>query len=233
MKKNLFILLIALTTIFAFSITADASQNQPPTNLQEALTLANQELRQEIGYDYFTPTNSEGRPINFVMVEGLGGVVIGESGPYGALVYGDPHGDANEGQNRYLGYTILDEDFTNPAFPHDAWAGGYLEDRNWIATPWGDERITSQYAIYMNDFDNKTKYLPNIQKGIAIYYADVSRGGDSSYWNSWSEYVHILVPPTKYTWGMGRRTVGGRSLKTGSPFLQEGEASQKGVLNWA
>jgi len=204
MKKKIFVCLTILLTLFSFSPVTKANQNQPPDNLQEAVNLVNQEL----GREYFTQTNLTGESINWIKISGLSGVTIGStSDTFGALVYGDPHSDPSDnpqtknGQYRYLGYTYNGEHYTNPAFPHDAWAGGYLEDRHWIKTPW-DNNVVS--GVSQNDFDGNTKYLPNIQRGIATYYTDVSKGGDSDYCNNWYQYVHILVPPTEYTWGMGR-----------------------------
>lgn len=195
MKRKIimvFSLLLLLSSLWQFSAVAKA----PPGNQQEAILLANEEL----GFEYFTQTNLAGKQISWIKIGGLSGISIGNTDDtYGALVYGDSHGDTNDGQGRYLGYTYNGEEYTNPAFPHDAWAGGYLEDRNWISEPWRNIQGTAY-----NEFDGKNKYLPNIQKGLAIYYADVSRGGESDYWNSWHEYTHVLVPPTEYTWGMGR-----------------------------
>ncbi|WP_286725735.1 Ig-like domain-containing protein, partial [Pelotomaculum sp. PtaB.Bin117] len=207
---------VALTLLFFLTKTY-ANQNQFPTNKQEAVNYANQELYSQykdlLGPEYFTETNIVDKQINWIQIGGLSGVTIGSSNnTYGALVYGDPHGDtsteseslgpqtnSDEIQYRYLGFTYNDEDYSNPAYPHDAWAGGYLEDRKWIVDPW----YNIEGAV-LNSFDGDTKYLPNIQKGIAIYYSDISLGGSSPYWNNWSQYVHILVPPTQYTWGMGR-----------------------------
>jgi len=206
MKYKLTII-VGILLLFIFSQTTQAVQ--APTNLQEAVTSANQELNSK----YFTETNIDDKPINWVKIGGIQNVSIGSANDtYGALVYGDPHGSTSteseslgpsnssgEIQYRYLGYTKKGEDYTNPAYPHDAWAGGYLEDRNWIKEPWNN--IDS--AI-LTPFDGDTKYLTNIQKGISLYYSDISLGGSSPYWTNWSSYCHILCPPTEFTWGMGR-----------------------------
>jgi len=194
LRRKIIITITILLLLILNPISSFASE--PPTNLQEAVSLANDEL----GYEYFIPINSSGQSLNWVMIKGVSGVTIGNTNDtYSALVYGAPHGDTKGSEYRYIGYTKNGEDFTNPDFPHDAWAGGYLEDRNWITAPW-----VNVPGNFRNDFDGDSKYLPNIQKGLALYYADITKGGDSPYWNSWHEYVHILVPPTKYTWGMGR-----------------------------
>lgn len=192
-NKCLFIFIIPLLICFSSTMALAAV----PTSKQEAVGMANEEL----GRIYFSPTNNNGKPLEWLLSKRLSSVIIGSSGGgYGVLVYGAPHGNVKNGESRYVGYTKNDEDYTNPDFPHDAWYGGYLEDRKWVEAPW-DRHIPGQDK---NDFDGKVKYLPNIQKGIALYYADISRGGDSPYWSNWHKYVHILVPPTEYTWGMGR-----------------------------
>lgn len=201
MKDKSILIIVVLLGFLMFSTIVKADQQQTPDNLQEAIKLANKELG-NLGYDpnYFTQTNTVGKPIKWQQITGLSSVNIGNSGnTYGALVYGYLHGDISNNQRRYIGYTYKNEYYTNPAFPHDAWGGGYLEDRIWIKSPWVN--VPGEKA---NDFDGDSKFLPNIQKGLALYYADVSRAGDSPYWNNWHKYVHILVPPTKYTWGMGR-----------------------------
>lgn len=198
MKYRYLFLITILITVFAFTTTAKAKQHRAPGSLPEAVTMANQEL----GNEYFTQTNSADKPIKWVKITGISSVLIGNSdNTYGALVYGEPHpdNDIKNEQYRYIGYTKKNEDYTNPAFPHDAWNGGYIEDRNWVKNPWKNVP-----GALENSYDGDSKYLPNIQKGLSVYYADISKGGDSSYWINWYQYVHILVPPTEYTWGMGR-----------------------------
>ncbi|NPV72325.1 MAG: hypothetical protein HPY89_00725 [Pelotomaculum sp.] len=122
--------------------------------------------------------------------------------PLYTITWGSPHGDTKDGQQRYIGYTKLDEDFTNPAFPHDAWAGGVLEDREWINEPWWRNELGQQ----KNKYDGQPKYYDNIASGVQLYYGDVIAGPAArpGFWNNLSNYVHILVPPTTLTWGMGR-----------------------------
>ncbi|NTW05563.1 MAG: hypothetical protein HGA27_05555 [Peptococcaceae bacterium] len=163
---------------------------------KEALIAANR----EIGWEYFTDLNNSNRSLKWIFSKKLSNIMIGKSKGFGSLVYGTPHGDIRDGENRYTGYTKKDEYCSNPEFPHDAWQGGYLEDRHWLTLPW---RVESQERV-KNDFDGEKKYLSNIQMGIALYYPDISRGGNSVYWDNWHNYVNVLMPPTQFTWGMGR-----------------------------
>ena len=198
MRYKTILCVIFVIIILCFTTASMVGQSHSPGNLQEAVTMANDELYY-IGYKYFEDSNVAGKPIRLVQIMGLSSVSIGSTNTYGALAYGDSHEEIKNGQSRYIGYTYYNEDYTNPAFPHDAWSGGYLEDRDWIPEPWNNVP-----GAVVNDFDGDSRYLPNIQKGLSFYYTDISRGGDSHYWNNWHKYVHILAPPTKYTWGMGR-----------------------------
>jgi len=185
MKRKIIVLISFLILFSVAQFSHAATQSQPPGNLQEAISLANQ----EIGWEYFTLKNKIDKALRLDNLTELGYV----------LVYGEVHGDKKGNESRYLGYTWNDEDYTNPIFPHDAWGGGVLEDRNWIMEPWNNV----QGAI-ANSFDGNSKYLTNIQAGLKQYYADVIQGEGSQYWNKWHQYVHILQPPTYWTWGMGR-----------------------------
>ena len=185
--------------------------------------------------NHFTETNSAGKPLR------MHEVYLGESGQVQGpifdiiqkigsamyvLTWGDPHNDPGEGDKnghkRYIGYTYLDEDFTNPAFPHDAWGGGVLEDRHWIETPWENDTIKTNFGVQESKYDSHPElYLRSMQFGLAAYYADVLDGVEKvqsgnkvkyiinpnkrpEFWYNLADYVHVLVPPSAYTWGMGR-----------------------------
>nr|WP_243175175.1 hypothetical protein [Desulfofundulus sp. TPOSR] len=198
LKKLKKVVVFFLCTLMIFSIPAGPALAGPPASLEEAKAAANQELLEKFGVpDYFTDTNISGKPLrrHELAEPGYG---------YYVLTWGDPHGDIKNGHRRYVGYTYNDEDFTNPTFPHDAWAGGKLEDRNWIKRPWDNKELQQKYNIVPNNFDGSPKLLWHIQAGLIIKYSDVSLLAQSPMWEHWHEYVHIMVPPTQYSWGMGR-----------------------------
>jgi len=175
---------------------------------QEIIQRANDETG-----GHFSETNKAGRPLALRQIERgqVQGPIwrmvdrIAPGLPLYVLTWGDPHNEPGEsdrdGQPRYLGYTYWNEDFTNPAFPHDAWAGGKLEDRNWIEEPW-------YYAPGQqpNDYDGKAEYREAVALGLKLYYGDVVYGPKlrPEFWGSLEKYVHVLAPPSYYTWGMGR-----------------------------
>lgn len=183
MKYRLSVLVVVL--LLCLAQVAQATEKQSPSSLPEAIKMANEEL----GWGYFKQVNDFSKSLRFENLSNLGYV----------LVYGNAHGETSGTESRYLGYTKEDEDYTNPKFPHDAWAGGKLEDRTWIKEPWMNVPGT-----VANSFDGNQKYLPNIQAGLKQYYADVLKGESSPYWNNWHQHIHILQPPTYWTWGMGR-----------------------------
>lgn len=194
--KKCIVLIMALITIFLSSSVVLAAE-KCPTTIDEALKAANEEVAPICGVpDYFQYFNSHSKPINKTRWLEKDRVLF---------AYGEPYGDEKDGRYRYLGETTLGEDFTNPYFPHDAWAGGQLESRNWIPAPWEKSYITKDFKIFKdNDFNNRSEYLPSIQRGLELFYAEAIQGPSNPMWNHWHEYLHILQPPTKWAWGLGR-----------------------------
>jgi len=176
--KKLVAILIILSIMLTF-IPTYAEIIYPPGTVDEAVQRANG----QIGSEYYN--------IKMVNKE------VWEK--YGALVYGNPHGTKKGDEYRYLGYTPEGAEYTNYIFPHDDWGGGYLEDRNWIETPWNDDYCRSQGAKE-NPFNNKAAYEPAIEEGLRTAYGDYMKGTK----NDWYKYMQILQPPTDFTPGMGR-----------------------------
>lgn len=175
-KITAFILIITLLLLSSLSVLADKIQigpNQPET-IEEAVTLANT----EIGYEYF----EQDKVHKEVWKE------------YLSLVYGSPHGDKKGKEYRYLGKTPQEEPFTNIAFPHDAWAGGYLDDREWLEAPWNEGYAKD------NRFNNNEDYEISIELGLAMFYGGAFRWEKED----WYKCVQVMQPPTDYTFGMGR-----------------------------
>ncbi|BAF58351.1 hypothetical membrane protein [Pelotomaculum thermopropionicum SI] len=164
--------------------------------------------------DYYLDVSKNGHPINYVSIPILSNYLKG-GGYYGCLVYGDPHGDYKDGQYRYLGYTLDGEDYTNVAFPPDASHTGYFEDQQWIIWPWADSDVTANYTIeFNNNLDGTNRYAQNIRQGILVYYTDPNNANNYQvkgiapetldFWDNIHQYIHVLAPPTKWAWGIGR-----------------------------
>lgn len=197
--RNVVAVLSALLIFLSFSSMTIGAEKSPVT-LEEAINTANDELESLYGLDlYFRPFNLNGKAINPDRWKEKGRALF---------AYGDPFGDIKitpEGPRyRNLGKTVDGQDFSNPHFPNDAWLGGKLEDRNWIKAPWDNDSIKDEYKIWINKFNNDIRYLHSIQDGLKFYWSDVLIGPNSPIWNNWHEYVHILQPPTRWAWGLGR-----------------------------
>lgn len=205
MIKKILLLFIAITII---SISINTYAVKLPETIDQALQMANAELRESLGlnYDYFEKKNANGKEINEELAIGSWSGMAGLKGvgTDSVLVYGQPTElNASVNRHRYLGETIGGDKFTNMFFPNDAWGGGYLEDRNWIKNPWNNKKTEANAQDTTFDAKNiSDKYLPNIIAGIESYYKDVLKGSYKT--KDWHNYVHVLQPPTKYAWGMGR-----------------------------
>ncbi|MBP7279349.1 MAG: hypothetical protein KBA11_08055 [Sedimentibacter sp.] len=169
-----------LSSSYPDNIYLEWGPEQPET-LEEAVTMANT----EIGYEYFDIKEANRD--------------LWENSMPKFLVYGSPHGDKKDGEYRYLGHTPEEEPFTNIKYPHDAWAGGYLDDRNWIEFPWRDKQCQDMGAKE-NSFNNNPNYEDCIKYGLKLYYEGYVKGTK----HDWYKCVQILQPPTDYTFGMGR-----------------------------
>ena len=144
--------------------------------IEEAVAMANT----EIGYEYFD--------INEINKD------TWEKYKSLFLLYGSPHGDKKDEEYRYLGYTPENEPFTNIFFPHDAWAGGYLDDREWIEAPWKED------SAPRSPFNNNPEYETNIENGLELYYKEFFKGTKKD----WYKCVQIMQPCTDNNIGMGR-----------------------------
>ncbi|MFZ5634723.1 MAG: Athe_2463 domain-containing protein [Bacillota bacterium] len=163
---------------------------------------------------YYLDVDKKGDQLSYVSIPILSNYLKGDS-YYGCLVYEAPHVNLKDGQYRYLGYTLRGEDYTNVAFPPDVAHTGYFEDQQWIYWPWRDDDVKANYNIdFNNDLDGSDRYALNIRHGILIYYSDPNNannykvygidGSTREFWDNIQQYVHILAPPTKYAWGIGR-----------------------------
>ncbi|MCL6479990.1 MAG: hypothetical protein K6T65_16615, partial [Peptococcaceae bacterium] len=221
--KRIMYVITALAVIFLFNAASVgiASAEDKGITIMTAKefvdTFGVQEIIDEANADtggHFTDTNVNGDKLNVTELNNgfSQGPIYRNIQKYGNALYipawGSFHGDnSTNGQSRYLGYTYYGEDFTNPAFPHDAWAGGKLEDRNWIKEPWNDNRVKNNYAVFQSDYDiTNNDFLKNMQFGLYLYYKDVIAGKKQrpDFWGDLQNYVHVLTPPSAFTWGLGR-----------------------------
>ncbi len=177
--RRVIVSILIIILLLPLTIHADNITSQFPKTIDEAVKQANEELYEILGYDYYVQNKVNEKVWN----------------KYKALVYGEEHGYKKGEEYRFWGYTPEEDDFTSYVFPHDAFAGGYLDDRNWIEYPW-KEGLTSE-----GPFDNNAIYKYNIEYGLLIYYKDVYK---EPFTKDWYKYVKVLQPPTEYVSGTGR-----------------------------
>lgn len=185
MKKERIILVLIILSLFLSSMMVFADYNpvpEPKDTVEEAVKKANEEL----GFQYYDVSK-----VNREVYE-----------KYGVLVYGKPYGDKDDkGEYRYLGTMPDGTEFTNYKRMHDAWAGGVLDTRNWIAEPWNNPS-TLEMGARRNEWNgNHPEWNDAIIAGMKYAYGDGITNGTIG---DWTKYVQILQPPTSDTWGMGR-----------------------------
>lgn len=127
------------------------------------------------------------------------------------------------------GQSVSSDDFPWDA----GWSGTQIQDYNLIPEPWNKTRVTEKYGIRPNRFDKykdpANKYLSDgtfeqlIIQGLNTEYAGIpysefmydnqdsdyakvdvyKEGAKPSKGGNWIDYVHVLQPPTMFSWGFG------------------------------
>ncbi|WP_420536366.1 Athe_2463 domain-containing protein, partial [Desulforamulus ruminis] len=204
--------------IMLFTLSMVGSAFAKPANIIDALATANDELRSKNdGTDYFGTVNKQGKLINEA-----------NWAKNSLFSYGTPQ-EASQGSNnfdpgtnqyRYHGYTMNGEKYTNTFFRNDTSEIVNVNSANWILRPWSNDSVQNFVINVMhepkleqiNPFNNDPDLLESINRGFENLkdynpYIKFERTG-----KQWQEYVHVLQPPTEYTFGMGRlfRLVGGQ-----------------------
>lgn len=194
------VILIVLSfpsTVLAIWQTNDSyvPQSKPPNKLDEAIHDANSFL----GRNEFSSWNTLNKPI------GIRWMVGGRH-----MFYYDTPSQYENGIPRYLGQNVFGELITNPDFPDDLkFVGdGKLESQNWIIRPWDNSYVKNwqiqhrePVLIEYYPYDGNKTFLPHIIKGLQLKRGDVFLNNTPK---DWTQYVHIIQPPTYYGWGMGR-----------------------------
>ncbi|MFZ5643881.1 MAG: Athe_2463 domain-containing protein [Bacillota bacterium] len=202
--------LSAITVVF-FLLTAflikDFAEAGVPFDADSAI---NNALQNSGGY--YWKKAEDGKSIRYVITKSF--VSRDSEYDYGFLTYGEPYGEERDGQHRYIGYTKDGEDYTNLDFPPDKNAeGADFGSRIWIEKPWKDPRVKATNSrIVKFKGDGDPKYHGQLLWGIGLFEAGLAANGytvgkisdNLEFWKNIEQYVHILAPPTKYAWGIGR-----------------------------
>jgi len=207
-----FLLTAFLSPVYADSIptsvdasTAKAAAEQPPYNV--AATDINGDSLQ-----YIPP------PQELQITDN------GKTYSYGYLAYGSPHDQNSDGSYRYIGFDYPGEDVPNLAFPPDRSPNGEdFGNEDWVYQPWSPTSPVPD--VQSTKYDGDSQYIPEVLHGIGWLNTTTGLGGEgngtgfnlsaadgSPIWNTYDgipggniiNYIHILMPPTTYTWGIGR-----------------------------
>ena len=136
---------------------------------------------------------------------------------YGYLTYGSPS-DPSNGVDRYIGYNYYGEEMDNISFPPDSDPdGANFENENWVINPWTNPQVENDFGVQITPWDGSSYYQHSLAAGIYWLNNTTGVGGigsstgytitqqdGNSLWANLYQYVHILMPPTEYTWGQGR-----------------------------
>jgi len=218
----IFIILAVLSgTAVSYADTVDAGYKpQDQHTLSEVKGLVNTELKEIFDFIDDEFFRDEIKKINLATKETTTYKLNqGNQWERALLLYGEPYGDVTDGYHRYLGYTRDFDEVSNVFHPMDTWGVSYLQDLNWVQEPWGKMQIQKQFGIKPNAFsvasyNDKNLYLKSIVAGLKKYEADIYREG-AEINDEWNKYVHIMQPPTYYSWGVGKMVNTGSSKKWG------------------
>jgi hypothetical protein len=220
-KKHIIKILIISLLIQVINITVSASSTNIKT-AEESLDIANRFLEENVlgFYGYFGETNINGDKINEVLA--VKGTPAFNNMPI--FVYGSEEKasiDAvkkaaikvikrpdEEGvpQYRCLGYTINGDLFANSAFPPDYPPTQNVKTLNgrWVKEPWNHDHY------YIKQWINRMDFTPEqLFKSTGrwdFFAANIVDGPEPQYFSdggSVEDYVHIIQPPTMYSWGLG------------------------------
>ncbi|WP_418789969.1 Athe_2463 domain-containing protein [Phosphitispora sp. TUW77] len=203
-KKTCLLILLLISMLFAGPSLANEyiryiPSQVPPAHIDGCIEDDNAFL----GWNYFVNTLPDAEP-DFSQIR-----LIKYPEDEHMLVWGQEHGDCINGVYRYLGINALEEYITNIDWPYDVpiSTGAMLDDNNWIANPWTSSLVNlklkqkGEPLIHKSPWDGDPKFLPNIVKGLQEKHTSEFRGDPEL---TWTDYVHILQPPTYYGWGVGR-----------------------------
>lgn len=192
------IILVAITSICLGSWQPNEDYIPSSPTIKNIASLTNED-NNFLGRIYFVERNLNGKSISVLSLEKN----------YHMLFYGSPS-DYKDGLPRYLGENIKGEFITNPDFKDEfKFVGnGTIEEQNWLFQPWRNSEVHNWMTNHGEKnfaanfpYDGNKVFLPHIVKGLQLKRGD-------SFLNStprdWTQYVHIIQPPTYYGWGMGR-----------------------------
>lgn len=231
MRKTIIFLILAFTFLLVSPIYAGSDETQLKNFLEvNPLRLTNDEIELMVELARKV-TNDELKPLNFgqnyYSKNNEDGFKLNGSDylEYEVLVYGDRFGTFDRGEQRYLGYTLQGEAYTNTFFRPDFLDFVQIDNANWVYHPVKNDSVNEFVLNKMREpkglepkkFNYQQRFRNNILWGFQIlnfinpeyYKINLEASQD----RDWENYIHILQPPSKYCWGTGRMF---RQLRDGS-----------------
>lgn len=224
MKKFLLLFFLGLFIVFLkFDSFAELTY-------EDYVDMANKEIKEMYSIDnyYSKDQNTQGRKLNTNLVIGNWEKIKPYVPTYynneifKAFVYGEQHDfDGTDiGNNHFAGYAMEGMRFPNIYHEYDGWDSSVsMELKNWIRQPWNNASITlikmyggenfSKFDIDNQSEKTQAKMLSSIIEGFPTSFEGVSAfllpESDPRHYTkvNWLDYVHIIQPPTTFSWGIG------------------------------
>lgn len=211
--------------------SSSAAAPPAPKTVDEVLAQANKDMEQlyELS-EYFPRSSRYGQLRTDVLTSQLGGrsfqIVYGSD--HGTVI-----NHKGKNMSRYVGYSVTGDPVSTEGFPWDAgWSGRQIQNFDLVKEPWRKASLGIEDFKFDGYRDRNNPYLASsggtfdeaIIAGLNEVYAgkkyeefmygstDSKYAGDVVYQRNatpsqggkWTDYVHILQPPTFYSWGEGR-----------------------------
>lgn len=193
MRKHFFKLTV-LMVIFGLipglptTLCLDRNTGHPWT-IEEARQLSNEEIysidTRNFSKEYYRP-----------------GILLIPWKKYSIFAYEEiniPGNNIKNGKSRYVGITTDGEPYPNPDYEPDSYPTVQINTYDWVQEPW-NKAICLKNNFNANP-DLKDSYNKKIRQGLQENYGDKFYVGD---FRDWTQYVHIVQPPTTYVAGRGR-----------------------------
>jgi len=199
--------IIAIFLVLVLLFPAAAFAASPPRNFNEAVSYSNKDIQLRYKYpgSFYKNKSEKGRSLRWDNNYRVG------NNQTQLLVYGTPWGDYKNGIQRYLGYTLEDVGVTNINYPFDDPDFTIVDNLNWIKAPWDSKTVQKVVrekeggVLQNNYFNGKLIFRQPAYIGLSTERNNGKPIVGSKAKNiPWEQYMHVCMPPTQYTWGIGR-----------------------------
>jgi len=192
-------------SIEIYAETDTINESLKNISIEEAVEDANKELKAVYNVEnYYIKEKVTDVNAPDYLKQGLNSKIYDD---FKALVYGTHHGKPYSGGKRYFGYNKKGESIPNYDYPYDAIPDRSFDKMNWVEDPWRDKRVygDSRYDKTQRTEFDKDEYrealLPRFREAMGDQHEPYF---DNDPTVPWEKYMHVVLPPTKYTYGIIR-----------------------------